>query len=202
MIAEERYANGAIRTISYWEDEGVRRRHREDGPAYIEFDEFGNRIEEWWYTHGLLHREDGPARIVFDEFGNRIQEWWHNSGRIHKEDGPAGLKWNAAGSLTGELWIINEAQCHRIDGPAVTKWNDDGEKIYESWCRYGYIHREDGPARQTWKNGVLTEEWWHETGRWTDEEIKNFLRPEAYMAVLRMLPQPIYEEIAAVFRAV
>ena len=83
--------------------------------------------------------------------------------------------WTDAGNPRAFVWAVTN-DMHRVDGPARCRWNDAGELIFEEW-------RLNGCAMTT-------------------EEIEHILQPEAYMAVLRMLPQPIYEEIAAVFRAV
>jgi len=55
------------------------KRHRTDGPAYIETDG-----DQKWYLNGKLHREDGPAIIYADGY----QEWWLND-NPHRTDGPA-----------------------------------------------------------------------------------------------------------------
>jgi len=54
------------------------KRHREDGPAIINFE----RSTEW-YHDGVLHREDGPAI----ESGNI--NMWYNYGMLHRFNGPA-----------------------------------------------------------------------------------------------------------------
>lgn len=56
------------------------RRHREDGPAYVD------AKSERWYKHGLLHREDGPAFIKKNEDGTTAEESYYYEGVRMKKD--------------------------------------------------------------------------------------------------------------------
>ncbi|NPV92430.1 MAG: hypothetical protein HPY50_16830, partial [Firmicutes bacterium] len=44
------------------------------GPRIVEFDEKGRRIREIWLIGGSRHREDGPAVILYDQYGNLKEE--------------------------------------------------------------------------------------------------------------------------------
>lgn len=93
---------------------------------------------------------------------------------------------------------------HRDNGPAIQAWNNAGALIMEWWCQNGHLHRNNGPAIQKWNSaGILIQEIWGQNGRkLTAAEIEKIMRPADIMAAIWTLPQPIAEEIAAVFRAV
>lgn len=111
--------------------------------------------------------------------------------------------WNLDGILTSERWRFGRTP-HRVNGPAHRTWSNTGSPLSEMWYRHGTLHRPDGPALQTWDiDGQQLREWWRLFGNeMAPEQVESILRPENIMVVLRALPQPIYEEIAAVFRAV
>lgn len=52
----------------YLDEEGLL--HREDGPAWIEYDPAGDLYLEMYLINGDCHREDGPAVIYYYEEGN------------------------------------------------------------------------------------------------------------------------------------
>lgn len=81
--------------------------HREDGPAYIEYD----GTEHWFYD-GKRHREDGPAITTWNGWKR-----WYRHGRLHRTDGPAVME----GSRL-EWWIDSRALsfsqwCKETDAP-------------------------------------------------------------------------------------
>jgi hypothetical protein len=53
------------------------KRHREDGPAYVQSDGY-----KAWFLNGLYHREDGPA-ITYE---NGDHEWWFNGVEYTEEE--------------------------------------------------------------------------------------------------------------------
>lgn len=54
---------------------------REDGPAYIWTDTYGNHSEEYW-VDGNLHREDGPAVIIMKNNVIYREEYWVDGNRV------------------------------------------------------------------------------------------------------------------------
>jgi hypothetical protein len=54
--------------------------HRDDGPAFQEFDEDHNIVGLQWYQHGQLHRLDGPALIWHSSDGSPFSEGWYENG--------------------------------------------------------------------------------------------------------------------------
>lgn len=69
-----------IVTCEEWRKDG--KRHRADGPAYIERDAVTGTVthEEWW-TGGKLDRTDGPAfTLRDDQTGTVIREEWYKDG--------------------------------------------------------------------------------------------------------------------------
>ncbi len=126
------------------------------------------------------------------------------NGLWHRANGPAYQRWNDAGVLIDESWWQN-GRLHRDNGPAIQQWTNAGGLIKEMWCQNGRWHGTNGPAIQHWNGaGALIEELWYQNDRkLTAEEIEKILQPVDIMSALREgLPQPIFEEIESVFRAV
>lgn len=124
--------------------------HNEDGPAYINGDNYMNAIHgnvgsvsypavchngtEYWYTDCEIHREDGPAKI------NKDIEIWYLHGKIHREDGPAVIHLK-----TGEQFWHKNGFLHRSDGPAhynphINSYNYyiSGKCVtapFKKWCK-------------------------------------------------------------------
>ncbi len=122
----------------------------------------------------------------------------------HRDNGPAYQQWNAAGELIKEEWWQNDRR-HRDNGPAYQHWNSAGELIVEVWYQNGLWHRDNGPAHRRWNSAgeLINEVWWQNDRRLTPQEVEKILRPAEIMCALREgLPQPIFEEIEGVFRAV
>jgi antitoxin component YwqK of YwqJK toxin-antitoxin module len=155
-------------------------------------------------ANGYWHRDNGPSHQEWNDAGALIYESWCQNGCSHRDNGPAYQRWNDAGVLIKEIWCQN-GRSHRDNGPAHQEWNDAGELIYESWRQKGLWHRDNGPAHQRWNAAgeLIVEEWYQNSREMTLQEIDKILQPVDIMAALREnLPQPIFEEIAGVFRAV
>lgn len=205
------YTNGRIHFIAHRERRlhslrlGVEGYHNDNGPARQLWSPEGILIEESWYKKNRRHRANGPAVRQWANNGVLIlEEWWQN-GKLHRyykdptREAYAQRRWNRAGVLIEECWY-RKYNLHRIGGPARRTWNDAGVLIKELWYQGYKLHRLDGPALvQRDNTGALIEEWYRSDHKLTPREIENILRPRAYMAALRTLPQPIFEEIAAEF---
>lgn len=164
------------------------RKHRENGPAYIEIKE-NKKKECWywggklhrknepaiikvegtvirelnWYEHGKLNRLDGPALLLYDENGNFVEAHWLNNGTLHREDGPAFIYVDH--NIRQECWYLNGI-VHRIGGPAETTIHG---MIYvmETWLENGLRHRVNGPAHvMRYENGNISEEIWCLNGKY------------------------------------
>ena len=81
--------------------------HREDGPAWIEYDKNGKVVEERWYLNGIRHRENGPAYIKY-KGGAVLQEQWVINGDLHREDGPAWIKYQNGKAVLEGWWLNNK----------------------------------------------------------------------------------------------
>jgi hypothetical protein len=155
------------------------------------------------YGRSAYHRIDGPAIRKWNVNGVLIKESWYQNGHRHRDNGPAYRNWNNDGALTEEGWWQN-GFLHRDNAPAYQQWNDAGRLIEEEWWQNSRVHRDNGPAYQKWNDiGVLVKEGWWRAGYYiTPQEVEKILRPADIMAAIWTLPQPIAEEIAAVYRAV
>lgn len=105
--------------------EGIR--HREDGPAVVQYYKDGNKKYEAWSINNRPHREDGPAKIWYYENGNKeIEEWWIDN-ELHREDGPATIEYYENGNKQYESWYKNKE-----DDPVVIWYDPDGSIIDDS----------------------------------------------------------------------
>jgi len=203
------HSNGVVKSITHMVNN---RYHRDDGPAYQEWNDAGKLIAEEWYQNGLPHKNNNPDHFAErngpDHFAERNgpDHFAERNGPDHfaLRNGPARQEWNNAGQLIMEEWWQN-GRLHRDNGPAHQWWNNTGVLTYESWYQNGRRHRDDGPAIQLWNDaGVLIRDsWWQNGRKLTPQEIERILRPVDIMAVLcDNLPQPIFEEIAGVYRVI
>jgi antitoxin component YwqK of YwqJK toxin-antitoxin module len=83
-----RLENGGKRIISKIEEEWLDKDgefHREDGPAYIRYNENGNIDLEDYYLNGKTHREDGPASISYYNNGNIQCEYYYLNGKGYRK---------------------------------------------------------------------------------------------------------------------
>jgi len=90
----------------------------------------------------VLHREDGPAFIDYNTDRSIAYEYWYINGVKHREDGPAVIHYNDDGSIQYEVWYINGVK-HREDGPAYIDYYKDGSIYLEEWYWCGLRHRHD-----------------------------------------------------------
>jgi hypothetical protein len=87
---EYRLENGGHKTISHLKEEWFDKNsdyHREDGPAYIRYNENGNIKYEAYYLNGKGYRKNGPATIRYYENGNIQCEYYYlNENCYSKKD--------------------------------------------------------------------------------------------------------------------
>ena len=99
----------------------------------------GLKDHEIWYQNRKKHREDGPAVIEYYTCGKKIQsEYWYLKGKRHRTDGPARLTYNLSGDIEFKEWYLN-GKCHRVDGPAHIEYYSWGEIAYEEWNLKGLM---------------------------------------------------------------
>ena len=116
--------------------------HNLDGPAVVDL---GGNIE-CWYRNDKLHRLDGPAYI------STIHKIWYLNGLRHRVDGPAYLMYNNNGKIILTSWMINGI-VHRDNNLPCIYDRINNVTLY---CKDGYLHRTNGPARIT----PVDEEYW------------------------------------------
>jgi len=85
-----------------------------------------------------------------------------------------------------EYWLLN-GKMHREDGPAYQSWYENGQKYYEYWSLNNKCHREDGPSSQRWSyNGQKEyEEWWLNSNKYKRED---------WVEELKKIGSPYYDE--------
>ncbi len=156
---------GKIITKTYRLPNGMK--HREDGPAFIQYYKNGNKKEEQWWKDNKRHREDGSARIIYYENGNKWREEWYKDDKRHREDEPASIEYYENGNKCVEEWHKDD-KIHREYGPAMIRYSRSGIKWEEQWYKDGELHREYGPALiYYYTNGRKKIKWWYNKGRRT-----------------------------------
>lgn len=81
--------------------------HREDGPAWISYQN-GKIIEKGWWFKGKSHRENGPAIIKYRDGVITGEQWYFNGGR-HRGNGPAWIAYED-GKIVERQWWLNGKQ--------------------------------------------------------------------------------------------
>ena len=119
--------------------------HRLDGPAFISYYENKKIMKKSYYVNGLCHREDGPAEIYYHEDGKLYLEKYYKNGELHREDGPALIEYHDNGKKFLEKYYNNN-ELHRLDGPAVIEYYGDGSIYLKEYYKNNELHRENGPA--------------------------------------------------------
>ena len=78
------YENGQVKYQTWWFNGQM---HRQNGPAFEEFDENGQVKYQEWRLNGQRHRVNGPAFEEFDVDGQLVcQKWWLNGRQLSEED--------------------------------------------------------------------------------------------------------------------
>lgn len=103
------YPNGKPREIKYFVDGKY---HRENGPAFLEYDSSNRLQTEMWYREDLFYRTDGPAITNYKRGKIVSQEWYINDKR-HSTDGPAIIRYDDKGEISVMSFFI--------DGKKVTE---------------------------------------------------------------------------------
>lgn len=109
--------------------------HREDGPAKIVHDLYGNIIGEFWLQNGRYHRDGGPASTewgIIDHKHSILSKRWFKDGVLHREDGPATVIYTSNERIRHEEWYM-DGELHRIGGPCQLVYNSIGSSYLYSW---------------------------------------------------------------------
>lgn len=173
-------------TVSYRDSEGLY--HRDGEPAYVVYID-GILRGESWCRHGDRHREGGPA-IVDYHLGDPIkEEWWIDDKFVSEskktmtlvqEKTPSDSKKKCLhrkkpsknnpvytyflnGKPHTRTWYVDgKIQCDHRD-PARTTWYENGKVHMNEWFKNGVLHNdEDNPAVVVYdeKGRVNREEFW------------------------------------------
>lgn len=144
-------------------------------------------------AQGRLSRLDGPADEAWDADGQKTMEVWCVDGVEHRV-GEYALRWWQHGELEAEYWY-EHGQPHRNDAPSERDWHR-GKLYDEAWHQRGKLHRLDGPAKTT--NG---KRYWylHGVSVTEEEHRERVLSRDVAAAIIKILPQPIAEEILEFF---
>jgi len=128
-------------------DEQFSRKQGETGQQ-IEYEYHPNKNVKsiTYYKNNVKHREDGPAYVEYLKDGKTLQfERYFINGNLHRDsDAPAWISYSN-GDLYAEQYYMHGVK-HRSGGPAFIQYLDQGEISREDYYRDGQLHRDDGPA--------------------------------------------------------
>ena len=125
------HPKGTPKSITYYRNN---LKHREDGPAYVEYLEDGKTLKsEKYFINGNLHRDSGapawisywdPSKITVPVRGNippkRVERYyWH--GLRQRSKGPAFIEYGKNGKKKKESYYRDDVR-HRSDGPAIINY--------------------------------------------------------------------------------
>lgn len=115
--------------------------------VFVTYDDKGF-IGEVYYKGDVKHREEGPAWIEYYE-GNKVKcAYYFKEGKIHKEEGPAVVWFYADGTVKKEEWWRDDRVHRDGDEPAITIYHPNGKIWMMMWCKNGRLERDftKGPA--------------------------------------------------------
>jgi len=95
-----------------------------------------------FYKNDLLHRDDGPAYIYYDDDGQIIYEEYYQNGKYHRsDDKPAIIVYFETGSIHSVKYL-QKGKLHRTDDkPAMIVYSKSGNIVTEKYYRYHKLHR-------------------------------------------------------------
>lgn len=101
-------------------------RHRNDGPAWIQYYDAELTIPriERWYINGQLHRENAPAYFRYYKSGKLAAEEWFINGSLYRTTGPSSILFNEDGSYAKIRWAILPGSSDWIT-EEVEQWLDE-----------------------------------------------------------------------------
>lgn len=115
---------------------------------------YNNTIEEY-HLNGQLHREDGPAYTEYNKSGNIKCEQYYNFDKYHREDGPAIIEYYKNGQVMLESYIVNGKYADG-NKPSRIEYDNFGNIECVYYCPKDVFHRIDGPAKIYYitRNGI------------------------------------------------
>jgi hypothetical protein len=143
--------------------------HRDDAPAIIERDRYGD-LTEHWYRHGKAYEPTAHERMKWE--ATKLAKGPFHAETMESLAGGEPLMgatrevWSAAVGTTGTATA--DYPLHREDGPAVIEKDPaTGRVVWLSWYENNQDHRIDGPATQIFDEttGVCVQECHYRRGR-------------------------------------
>ena len=167
--------------------------HRNDGPAYIEYDLKGDFIKRVWYQNGQIYRDnDEPAWIETNKKTGEFIKKWYQNGKIHRDNDEPAInidvcqstikKWYKEGikyrddNKPYKVEYFTDVWSYSKDPTTITykkytdhtvKYKLTSKKIEEiRWFNdKRELHKEDGPALIRYDDkGIIKEEHWYQNG--------------------------------------
>ena len=100
------------------------------------------------------------------DFTRIQQEWVYASDNILDRDGPYCLGYHNNGVIEYKAWLD-----HVENRASQLKYDKAGVLIFEEYTKSGVLHRTNGPASITYKDGVVeTEEYWFDGLKFVHKE--------------------------------
>lgn len=97
--------------------------HRDNKPAYIEY-ENNKIVVEQYYVNGKLHRHNQPAIIQYYSNGNVQRKGYYINNMRHRIDKPADIWYYKDGNVKTEYYYKNNRLYHH-NGYSIIEYNRD-----------------------------------------------------------------------------
>lgn len=137
--------------------------HREDGPAFICYNEAGIKFEEVYYIDGIVCRkEDKPSVIrYYGDTGLKHLEKYLFNKKYYRDRGPTFYIYYRCGKRE-EMYLCGDEMnpiYHREDGPTIKSFNNKGRIISrEYYYRDRFVNVPgDGEFKKYVKDSKLKE---------------------------------------------
>jgi antitoxin component YwqK of YwqJK toxin-antitoxin module len=105
-------SNGMVYVRQYFKNS---LRHRDIGPAWLDYFSSGVIRTEVFMYNGLYHREHKPAYIEYYSCGSKQAESYYINGKCHRGDGPAYIEYRRDGTTLFEDYYLDDIKLSRAD---------------------------------------------------------------------------------------
>lgn len=143
--------------------------HNVEFPATITFNKSFGHTELTYYIKGKKHREDGPAKICYNNKYVRILEEFYNNNSLYRNPptSPSSIFRYDDGNIKEYIYSTRNGGIHRLDYPAHIIYSKNATILKEEYFNYNRLHRvEEGPAvLEYYENGNIKRESYYKNGK-------------------------------------
>lgn len=149
----------------YYSDDSFAKLHRDNGPAFVEFNNYDYMpLLVQYFKNGIAHRDNKPQELSYYLSGNLRTIVYKNNGLLHRINKPAVtsfwlVKVNGQIIKQHESYFINGKRKRNNDKPLVVWYDGKGDVSAEFWYdENDSFTRLNGPARITYIQSPIQED--------------------------------------------